>query len=230
MTYNNQELNQLSYKLALKYDGRTFCEYYISLIKIKHNLIFSLFYKEDYNSRLIKIDLYLISFIIYYTINTLFFFFFTMHKIYIDKLNNHIIYQIPQIIYSSIISSVLNTILKFLSLSESDIIEFKQMKNKNNIIKRNKKLYNKLIIKLILFFIVSSIFIIFFWYYISMFCAIYKNTQIYLIKDTLISFSISLLYPFVIYLLPGIFRIPTLSNKKNKRQYLYAFSKILQMI
>ena len=63
-----------------------------------------------------------------------------------------------------------------------------------------------------------------------MFCAIYKNTQIYLIKDILISFSISLLYPFVIYLLPGIFRIPSLSNKKNKRQYLYAFSKILQMI
>ena len=91
MTYNNQELNQLSYKLALKYDGRTFCEYYISLIKIKHNLIFSLFYKEDYNSRLIKIDLYLISFIIYYTINTLFFNDNTMHKIYIDKGNNHII-------------------------------------------------------------------------------------------------------------------------------------------
>ena len=153
-----------------------------------------------------------------------------MHKIYIDKGKNHIIYQIPQIIYSSIISSVLNTLLKFLSLSESDIIEFKQIKNKNNIIKRNKKLYNKLIIKLILFFIVSSIFIIFFWYYISMFCAIYKNTQIYLIKDTLISFSIPSPHPFVIYLLPGIFRIPSLSNKKNKRQYLYAFSKILQMI
>ena len=63
-----------------------------------------------------------------------------------------------------------------------------------------------------------------------MFCAIYKNTQVYLIKDTAISFGLSLLYPFGIYLLPGIFRIPALSNKKNNRKYLYNFSKILQII
>ena len=63
-----------------------------------------------------------------------------------------------------------------------------------------------------------------------MFCAIYNNTQVYLIKDTLISFGLSLLYPFGIYLLPGIFRIPSLSNKNNKREYLYTVSKVLQMI
>ena len=230
MTYNNQELNQLSYKLALKHDARTFCEYYISLLKIKHNLIFYLCYNEDYNSKLIKIDLFFISFIIYYTVNTLFFNDNTMHKIYEDKGKYHFIYQLPQIIYSSIISSVLNSLLKFLSLSENDILELKQIRKKDNIIKRNKSLYNKLNIKFLLFFIISTIFLLFFWYYISMFCAIYKNTQVYLIKDTSISFGLSLLYPFGIYLLPGIFRIPALSNKKNNRKYLYNFSKILQII
>ena len=66
-----------------------------------------------------------------------------------------------------------------------------------------------------------------------MFCAIYSNTQIHLIKDTLISFGISLLTPFGFYLLPGIFRISALSNrnkksKKNKtRKFLYIFSKFL---
>ena len=63
-----------------------------------------------------------------------------------------------------------------------------------------------------------------------MFCAIYKNTQIYLIKDTLISFVLSLLYPFGIYLIPGIFRIPALSDRNNKRICLYNFSILLQMI
>ena len=43
MKYNNQELNQMSYKLALKYDTRSYCEYYISLLKTKHNFIFLLF-------------------------------------------------------------------------------------------------------------------------------------------------------------------------------------------
>ena len=63
-----------------------------------------------------------------------------------------------------------------------------------------------------------------------MFCAIYRNTQIHLIKDTLISFGTAFLYPFGLYLLPGIFRIPALSNKRNKRVCLYNMSKLFQMI
>ena len=59
-----------------------------------------------------------------------------------------------------------------------------------------------------------------------MFGVIYKNTQMHLLKDTLISFGLSLFFPFIIYLLPGIFRIPSLSNN-NKRQCLYNFSKFL---
>ena len=90
------------------------------------------------------------------------------------------------------------------------------------------------LIKSILFFIISSIFLLIFWFYISIFCYIYENTQIHLLTDTLISFGLSLLYPFVIYIFPGIFRIPALSRKKKneenngKGKYLYNFSKFLQ--
>ena len=34
------ELNDLKYKQALKYDKRTYCEYYLSLIKTKTSFIF----------------------------------------------------------------------------------------------------------------------------------------------------------------------------------------------
>ena len=44
------------------------------------------------------------------------------------------------------------------------------------------------------------------------------------------SFVLSLIIPFIIYLLPEIFRIPVLSNKNKKGQYLYNFSKILQSL
>ena len=63
-----------------------------------------------------------------------------------------------------------------------------------------------------------------------MFGAIYRNTQLHLLKDTLISFALSLIYPFVIYLLPGLFRIPALSDSKKKSKLLYNFSKFLQML
>ena len=61
-----------------------------------------------------------------------------------------------------------------------------------------------------------------------MFGAIYKNTQYHLLKDTLISFGLSTLNPFVYYLFPGLFRVPSLSNPKNKRKCLYIISKLLQ--
>ena len=62
-----------------------------------------------------------------------------------------------------------------------------------------------------------------------MFGVIYKNTQTHLLKDTLMSFSLSLFFPFVFYLLPGIFRIPSLSNSSKKGECLYNFSKFIQV-
>jgi hypothetical protein len=175
-------------------------------------------------------DLFFISLAGYYAINGLFFNDDTMHKIYETKGKYNLEYNIPRIIYSSLISIVLNKILKVLALSNDAILDFKQIKNKNDIDKEKNNLLNKLKIKFILYYIISSILILFFWYYISMFGAIYKNTQVHLLKDTLISFGLSLIYPFGIYLLPGIFRIPALSNRKNKKKYLYNFSKLLQML
>ena len=230
MAYNDQEINNLPYKLAIKNDKRSYCQYYLSLLKIKHILIFSFYNNNDYNSRIIKIDLFFINFTIYYTVNALFFNDDTMHKIYEDKGSFNIIYQLPQILYSSLISSVLNVCLKLLALSEKRILNFKKNKSKENLDKRETDLNNSLCIQFILYFIISTLFLLFFWYYLSMFGAIYRNTQYHLIKDTLISFGLSLFYPFGIYLLPGIFRIPSLSNPKNKRNYLYNISLLLQMI
>ena len=86
-------------------------------------------------------------------------------------------------------------------------------------LKRNFK------IKFILFFIVNFILLGFFWIYLSCFSAVYSNTQIHLIKDTFISFGTSFISPLAIYLLPGIFRIPSLKYKN--RRILYIINQIL---
>ena len=117
-----------------------------------------------------------------------------------------------------------------MALSESNILNFKQKKEKINLDQNIKALNKILRIKFILYFIVSTILLLLFWYYLSMFCAIYRSTQYHLIKDTLISFGLSFIYPFGIYLLPGILRIPSLSNRKNKKEILYKISKLLQML
>ena len=227
--YIDEEINGLSYDLAIKFDKRNYFKYYISLIKTQHNLICALFNNDDYNSKIIKIDLFFIGFTIEYTINTLFYNDETMHKIYESKGQFEFANQIPIVIYSNIISYVLNFPLNFLALSNDAIINFKQENSKLNIMKKAKQLMKILTIKFVLYFIISFLFLIFFWYYISMFGAIYKNTQIHLLKDILLSFGLSLFFPFVIYLFPGFFRIPALLDRKSKRECLYNFSKFLQI-
>ena len=125
---------------------------------------------------------------------------------------------------------VLDTPLAFLALSNDSIINFKQNKAIGNSRKIGKKLSFCLKVKFVLYFILSFIFLLFFWYYISMFGVIYKNTQYHLLKDTLMSFGLSFLFPFGIYLLPGFFRIPSLSDPKKTSKCLYKFSKILQIL
>ena len=70
--YKDEEINGFSYHLAIKFDKRNYFQYYISLIKTQHNLICALLNNSDYNSGIIKIDLFFIGFSIEYLLNVLF--------------------------------------------------------------------------------------------------------------------------------------------------------------
>ena len=221
---NDYELNSLVYNDALKIDKRTYIQYYFSLLKMKHIIIFTFYTNNDYNSKSIKIILLLFSFSLNLTVNALFFVDETMHTIYLDQGDFNFIYQIPQILYSTVITSLINTIIKYLSLSEKKILEIKKRKE----FESESKIISHFVIKFTFFFILIYIFLILFWYYLSCFCAVYVNTQIHLIKDTLISFGFCLIYPFGLNLLPGIFRIPSL--KKGGGKWAYNLSKFFQLL
>ena len=226
---NDFELNSLKFDEALKFDNRTFCQYYLSLLRTKHLLFFAYIPSNDYNSSILKKCIFLFSFTLYYAINALFITDSTIHEIYEEKGKYNFLYQLPGVIYSSIISSLVNIIIRFLSLSEKDVIIFKNLKSNNEIFLSNEKikLMKLLRIKFVWFFNLSLTLLFLFWYYISCFCAVYKNTQFHLLKDTFISSGISLIYPIFIYLLPGIFRVYSL---KKKISFIYKISKIAQML
>ena len=218
------ELNELSYKKALRFDKRSYFIYYISLLKVKHIILFSFLPINDYNLQTVKIDLFLFSFILSLTTNALFFNDKTMHRIYIDQGIYNLIYQIYQIIYSALISAVINNVIFFLALTEQKIIKLKLINN----LKLKKKKLKIIFCTNIAYFVVTLIFLLLFLYYLGCFCSVYENTQIHLIIDTSISFGIGLIYPIFIQLIPGIFRIWAL-KKKNMR-LLYKFSQFLQYL
>ena len=224
--YYDYEINIIPYQEAIDIDKRTYFQYYKSLIKIKHIFIFSFNPINDYNLYIIKICLFFFYLALNIVINALFFNDYMMHRIYIDQGKYNFFCFLPKFIYTIIISSIIIIFIRRLFLTQKDILGIKHEKNKNNINARVLTVIRCIIIKIVCFFIFVFIFLLLFWYYLSSFCFIYKNTQIYLIKNVLISISISLIYPFIICLIPGIFRI---SSLKIAGECFYKISQILQL-
>ena len=121
MEYNDREMNEFTYEQALKYDKRNYIQYYCSLLKTKYILISTFFASNDYNSKIVKIDLFFVGFVTNFTINALFFNDDNMHKIYEEHGTFDILYQLPQIIYSYLISVVFDYLFNLLALSNDDI-------------------------------------------------------------------------------------------------------------
>ena len=228
--FTNEELNALPYDLAYSYDKRSYFQYYFSLLKQKHLILFTFFNNQDYNIFILKLSLFLSSFALYFAVNALFFTDDTMHNIYKQNGNAGIISQISNIFYSTIISCVINIIIKKLGLSYNDMIAIKKIPNATEGLKQSSLLMKKLKIKFGIFFLIILLLVSFFWYFITAFCAVYKNTQIILIENTLSSFALSLLYPLGINLVPGFFRIPSLKNYTGCNKCLYFFSKLIAFI
>ena len=193
-------------------------------LRTKHPIIYLFNTIYDYNSRIIKFSIFLLLFSIIYILTALFYNEDSIHKIYENQGQYDFKFFLPKILCVFLISQFLFIIIKYLSLSEKDIIKVKNdPKNEEKV----KQVQHCLFIKYIFFYIIGLIFLILFWYYLSSFCAVFVNSQIYLIYNTIISLSISLLYPFFINFLPCTFRIISL-NKRNK--CFYKISKILQLI
>ena len=221
--FNDEELNSLEYNYALKIDNRNYWQFYYSLLKQTQLIIFT-FYINDYNLYFLKIASFFISFALFFFMNALFFRDDSLHKIYVDEGKYDFVYQIPQMLYSTIVSQVIAFLLEKLSLSQDELLELKEKGDIEIIKKEINKIIKWIKIKCIIFFIFGICLLFGFWYYISAFCSVYSNTQIPLIKDNFISFLTSMTYPFLFGLLPGIFRIYGL---RKHIKCLFIFSIII---
>ena len=227
---NDEEINSLEYEKAIIYDKRTFCMYYWSILKKGQIILFTFFSKNDYTLFSLKLSLLSISLSLELVINSFFFIDNTMHNIHENKGEFDLLYQIPQILYSSIISTIIFSLLKKFALSEKYLVILKQIKTYDKSIVQSQKVKRNLILKFISFVFISFILMLFFWYYIAVFCGIFINTQLILFKDTLISLLLSMIYPFGLCLFPGICRISALKAEKKDEKYLYKFSGFMTLI
>ena len=230
ISYNDYELNNFEYGQAILYDKRSCFNYYFSLIKRKIPLIFSFCPVEDYNSMIIKLCIFSLSFSIYYAINFIFFDDNIIHKIYENEGKYDFIFFLPKIAIAFAASYYITIIIKAIFLSERNIYNIRCQNILSFVYRISEKEKKNIIIKNSIFFISGLLFLVFFWMLLSSFGAIYPNTQIFIFKNTLICFSMSLFYPIFFNIFPCIFRMCALNSKRQNNECIYNFSKILQLL
>ena len=224
-------MNWLLYEEALRFDLRTNCDYYGALIKNKQLFIFTFCSFNDYNSGIIKKFIFFLSFALHYTANAFFFDDDNIHQILEDEGKFNFEYQISYILYSAIILNfALRIMLQTLVLTDKDLLAVKNQETKTMAINMKKQKLKCIKIKYTLFFILNFIFLWLFWYYLTCFNAVYKNTQVYLIENTVISFGFSLFYPFVINIFPTLFRGCAIHSSSKNQKCLYKFSQVIQVL
>ena len=217
--------------MAVKYDKRSCCQYYSSLLKNKQIFMFTFCSFNDYNSGIIKKFIFFLSFALHYTVSALFFNEDTFHQIYEDGGSFNFMFQLPKILFSALFSTVfLRIMLETLVLTERNILQIKQQKTYNEAIMMKKKALKCIKIKFALFFVINFVLLTLFWYYLTVFNALYPNSQLYLIENTAISFGISLFYPIFWNIIPAALRVCSLGAKNHNRQCIYNTSKIFQLI
>ena len=222
---DNFELNNLDFDEALKLDKRSFFSTYWSLIQREHIIIFTFFIRNDYNLIYVKFARLIFLVCTDMTMNAFFFSDETMHRMFLDYGKYNFLLQITQIIISTVISQIMEVFICFLSLTDKHFYEIKNMKKKD----KDKMLSILQCVKrkITLFYIITFIMFAFYWYSIACFCAVYRNTQIAFIKNSLSSFALGLLYPFILYLFPALLRIISLKADKAKLSCLYKTSDLI---
>ena len=224
---DNFELNDLDYDDAIKLDKRGLCKTYWSILKREHIIIFTFFIRNDYNLVWVKFARFIFLVCTEMALNVFFFADETMHQMFLDYGKYNFVLQIVQIVISTIVSQFIEIFICFLSLTDKHFYEIKNLneteKDKMFSIMQCAKR------KITFFFIFTFIMFAFYWYSIACFCAVYRNTQSAFIKDSIFSFILGLLYPFILYFFPAVLRIISLRAGKAKLSCscLYKISDII---
>ena len=227
--YENDELNELPLKRALKYDKRSFCKYYWNILMFSHIILNVFFRHNDYNLFAVKLGLLFMTFPINLTFNI---FFYTSKQIKVNYANalddiSGFWKSISNSIYSSLLSSTLLIMLKFICLTHNSVRVLRKFKDIDAAKTKSVCVLRCIKIRVTIYYILSLAFLAIFGYYILCFCAIFENTQIQLIKSTFTSWLISLIYPLIICLVTSIFRKLAF---KFKNRILYAIKQLMQFL
>ena len=181
----------MDYEEAIIYDKRSYLKMYWSFL-VDSQIILGTFCTDNHlNLFVIKLSFFICTFQISFFLNALFYTDEYISDAYHNDGVLDFVSGLPKAIYSFVATLITTNLLKMLSNSKSELMKVirnhEKYKNYINIINiKLKKLRIKLIVYFILVFLLDS----FFLYYVTAFCAVYRNSQMYWFMGCLESFGI----------------------------------------
>ena len=198
---------------------------FISLLKMKIEIIAILFFPEEFTHRSITLAVYLSDFLFSFFMNA----FLYTDDVVSEKYHNNgqldYLTTLALSLISNIVSSVLIYFIQILVTYQEYLSSLiKEINSKYSVILTFKKLYKILKIKIIIFYVFVLISSAFMMIYILIFCQIYKKSQNSLLINYALGLVESLAYSIGITIIISVLRFISL---KCKLIYIYRTSVYL---
>ena len=228
--YLEPSLDDLEFEDALKMDNRKLCNHFCDNVKEKQIIANTFLVKDNLRPKSIKIMLFDLNIILYFVINGLFFSEDYISEIYHLKEKETFFSYFPRsiqrLIYTTIVSLVINVIVECFMINESKIKGIFIREKENQVILKHEiiLLMKKLSKSVFLFFIISLVFYLLFFYYLLCFNYVYPNMQIEWIKS---SITIVIIMQFLSILSCFIQTILRFMSFKCKIEKMYKISRLL---
>ena len=221
--FDNRELNIMPYPQALRVDKRSCFQIFLSVISHEIKIISIFYYKHPYEHLSIILSHYFFELCLDLTLNGLLY----TEDVISEKYNNNGSIRFFTSLSLSFFSNIISSIICYFVSKLAEYAEFFEFIIKDVTVKSKYYLnimkFKKLLcIKLSFFFIVQFIINLAMCYYLTIFCAIYHNTQGSIMINYLTGIAESMAISFGLTLITSIMRTIGI---KCRSKYIYYTSK-----
>jgi len=228
--YLKPDLDDLEYDDAIKFDKRTFCEFFSERLSEKQITMNTFYHKENIKPMSIKIILLLLNIDLYFVINGFFF-----NEAYLSAIFNsneeehffsYITRQFSNFVYATLVGVIIGAIIDCIFIEESKVKRIFLREKENPVELRYKisitttRIKKRYIIFIILCFFISIIS----WYYVSCFNNVYPGIKMEWIKSSITIIIAMQILSILVILLEAVVRELSFHYQSEK---LYKFKKFL---
>ena len=227
-TITTEESSLMEYEEAIKNDKRSLGQMYIAYLFDKNLFLNTFISKSFINLRTIKINIFFFRLEVIFLLNALFYTDKFISKAYYNNGKLKFFTSLPKAIYSFFVSIIATIIIKFFTNNKNEVYEvIKKKDDKKEYISLMNALLKKIKIKFIIYSILQIASSFFFLYYVTAFCSVYQNSNLYWLYGCLETLIIDFIISFIYCLLLASLRYYGIYNRLR---CFYDFGNLFDII